>query len=158
MPKGFDRAKDKSRFRSAASGEGMPAGPTEPSRFDPSIVPEDEWQEAHSERIEHDPIDHEGPWRVASSGAGIGRTERLTLDSLPPFQVEVEVMGNPAVYGTVDYDPVDLMFVMGSGWLVDIQRGEGVMRSGDLLVLRKGSTIEELEAEPEHDVSRETSV
>lgn len=152
----------------AVSGEGTGAGPAEPSRFDPSIVPEDEWEEAHSERIETDPIDHEGPWRVASSGAGIGRTERLTLDTLPPFQVEVEVMGNPAVYGTVDYDPVDLMYVMGSGWLVDIKEGSGVMRSGDLLVLRKGQTIPELEitaeenelrlleGEPEHDVSRET--
>ena len=120
---------------------------------DVSRVSEGEWQEVHSQMVEDDPLDHDGPWRVVSSGAGLGEFSLILTETLPPFQIEVEVMGNPAVYGTTEYEPLDLEFVMGNGWKIALVRGEGIVRAGDLLVARKGPTIEELEHD---DVSRET--
>ena len=133
-----------------AEGEGIPSA----ADWSNDVSRVADWEEVDSQTVEHDPINHDGPWRVVSSGAGLGEFSLILTETLPPFQIEVEVMGNPAVYGTVDYEPLDLEYVIGSGWKVAIVRGEGVIRSGDLLVAKRGPTIEDLETEP--DVSRET--
>lgn len=124
---------------------------------DVSRVPEGEWSEVDSRRIEHDPIDHSGPWRVASTGAALDVFSVILLESLPAHQLEVEVMGNPAVYGTIVYDPLDLEYVMGNGWKVEVRDGAGIMRSGDLLVQRRhgGEEMDEAEEELREMLSKE---